>query len=304
MLSCFPIRVIAHNPFAMSPEKPQIVECPRDAMQGLHQLVPTAKKIEYLQALLRVGFHTLDFGSFVNPKAVPQMGDTAEVLQGLDLSQTRTRLLAIIANHKGAVMACEHPSVHVLGYPFSISETFQFRNTNRSVADSLALVKDLVAMTHDAGKELVVYLSMAFGNPYGDPWSTGLALEWAEKMASIGIHTLAMADTTGLAVQDDITAIFSGLAARMPEVNFGAHFHARPEERRMKLATAWEAGCRRFDVALQGYGGCPFAQDELVGNVATESLLAFLESIGEAPSLRADALESAQNIARTIFLSA
>jgi hydroxymethylglutaryl-CoA lyase len=213
-------------------------------------------------------------------------------------------LLAIVANLRGVEEACSHPKIHTLGYPFSISETFQLRNTNRKVTDSLSLVKEMAGLAQAAEKELVVYVSMAFGNPYGDAWSQEIALEWAEKIAGLGIRTLALADTTGLAEREDIAAIFSLAKQRMPEITFGAHFHSRPESRRSKLAAAWEAGCRRFDVAIQGFGGCPFAQDELVGNVSTESLLVYLESIGAAPDYRADALEAAQNIARTIFLPA
>jgi hydroxymethylglutaryl-CoA lyase len=254
----------------------KLIECPRDAMQGILHPIPTATKIAYLNQLLRVGFHTLDFGSFVSPKAVPQLADTAEVLQGLDLSTTSTRLLAIVANARGAEEAASHEAIRYLGYPFSISETFQLRNTRKTIGQSVDLVRDMQALCKDTGKELVVYISMGFGNPYGDPWSPALAADWVAQMVDLGVGIISLADTVGTASPDTIGPIFKALIPRFPEVEFGAHLHARPEERKAKLQAAWDGGCRRFDSALMGFGGCPFAEDELVGNIATETVVDWL----------------------------
>lgn len=279
----------------------QLVECPRDAMQGIGPFIPTETKIAYLNALLRVGFHTLDFGSFVSPKAVPQLADTAQVLAGLDLSGTDTRLLAIVANRRGAETACGYPEIHYLGYPFSISETFQQRNTRRSIVESLELVEQMQGLCAEYEKELVVYLSMAFGNPYGDPWSPAVAEYWVAELAGRGVKTLALADTIGVAEGQTIGGLFKALLTGFPAVTFGAHFHAHPAQRREKIAAAWEAGCRRFDVALQGFGGCPFAEDELVGNIATESLLSFCQEIGQDPGLDKVALAEASQWVPRVF---
>lgn len=279
----------------------QLVECPRDALQGLPQQIPTPQKVAYLNQLLRVGFHTLDFGSFVSPRAVPQMADTAEVLAQLDLTATDTRLLAIVANLRGAEAACAFPSITYLGYPFSVSDTFQQRNTRRSLADSVPLVAEIQALAQAHDKTLVVYLSMAFGNPYGDPWSPTLVADWAEHMAQMGIGIISLADTAGSAVPATIDQLFRTLIPRYPQVQFGAHFHAAPETRLPKIQTAWRAGCRRFDTTLLGYGGCPFAKDELVGNIATETFLAFCRQEGISLPLNAQALAQAQRLATGIF---
>ncbi|GAB4427395.1 MAG: hydroxymethylglutaryl-CoA lyase [Bacteroidia bacterium] len=270
-------------------------------MQGLHRQIPTAKKVAYLDSLLRVGFDTLDFGSFVSPRAVPQMADTADVLAALDLSQTRTRLLAIVANAQGAKDACRHAAIRYLGYPFSISETFQMRNTRRSVADSLVLVEELLELCQTHEKELVVYLSMAFGNPYGDPWTPDLVAHWTAQMAQRGVHTLALADTVGTADPETIGQLFHTLIPQFDSLTLGAHLHARPEDSQAKLVAAWEAGCRRFDVAMLGYGGCPFAKDELVGNIATGHLLDFLQQRQTPHSLDMEALAAASMQAAQIF---
>ncbi len=279
----------------------QITECPRDAMQGLADFIPTETKIQYLNALLRVGFDTLDFGSYVSPKAVPQMADTAEVLAGLDLSSTSTKLLAIVANRRGAESAAAQAAIHFLGYPFSVSETFQQRNTRKSMAESLDLVKDMLERCEGAGKELMVYLSMAFGNPYGDPWSPELVEEWAEKLVEMGVEHLALADTVGTADTESIQQLFTALLPRFPEVHIGAHLHAKPEERLGKIAAAYEAGCRSFDVAMRGFGGCPFADDELTGNVATESLLEFCDSRKVDTSIDRNAFMEAGQLALQVF---
>ena len=279
----------------------KIIECPRDAMQGIEHPIPTDLKIRYLNQLLAVGFDTLDFGSFVSPKAVPQMADTAEVLAGLDLEHTSTRLLAIVANLRGAEEACKHSEIHYLGYPFSISETFQIRNTRKTIVQSLNLVKEIQELCKLHDKELVVYLSMAFGNPYEDEWSTEILASWAGKMVDLGITTLSLADTVGSASPSQITPLFKQLIIRYPDCEWGAHFHATPQSRIAKIRAAYEGGCRRFDSALMGYGGCPFAKDELVGNISTESLLAFCEQEDLPTGLDSEEFARAAQIAVEVF---
>ncbi|MEO0469323.1 MAG: hydroxymethylglutaryl-CoA lyase [Bacteroidota bacterium] len=278
-----------------------ITECPRDAMQGIDPFIPTALKTRYLNQLLKVGFDTLDFGSFVSPKAIPQLADTAEVLAGLDLSQTDTKLLAIVANRRGAEAALSHPEIAFLGYPFSISETFQLRNTRKNIADSFKLVKEVQEMCVQKGKKLLIYISMAFGNHYGDPWSPELAEKWVHEMVGLGIDHIAMADTTGSADKTSIHDLFGKLLPRFPEVAIGAHFHAHPSQRLAKIKAAWDSGCRRFDVALQGFGGCPFAEDELVGNIATESLLTFCQQNNIDTKLDTSVLTEVAPIVQQVF---
>lgn len=278
-----------------------LIECPRDAMQGIDHPIPAELKIRYLNQLLRVGFDVLDFGSFVSPGAVPQMADTAEVLAGLDLADTRTKLLAIVANARGATAACSHAAIDYLGYPFSISETFQQRNTRKSIAESMQLVREMQALCVASGKDLVVYISMAFGNPYGDEWHPEVAEKWVAQIATAGVRTIALADTVGSADRAAIEHLFGTLIPRFPEVVFGAHFHAHPMARHEKLQAAWDQGCRRFDAALNGFGGCPFAEDELVGNISTQSLLAFLEQQGVDPGIVHAALRAAETIAWEVF---
>lgn len=284
------------------PEHLQLVECPRDAMQGLSKQIPTADKIAYLKQLLQIGFHTLDFGSFVSPKAVPQMADTAEVVDTLDTSGTDTQLLAIVANKRGAEMAVSYEKITYLGYPFSISETFQRRNTRKSIAESIPLVQEILGLCEKHRKELVLYLSMGFGNPYGERWSPEIVEEWAQKMVGWGVRIISLADTVGNAKIEDIRLLFQRLLVAYPHIQWGAHFHASPEESVPKLKAAWEGGCRRFDSALLGFGGCPFAEDKLVGNIATESLLPFLAEQGESPRLDQQALQKAISMANDIFL--
>jgi hydroxymethylglutaryl-CoA lyase len=279
----------------------KLVECPRDAMQGILELIPTATKIAYLNQLLKVGFDTLDFGSFVSAKAIPQLADTAEVLAGLDLAQTETKLLAIVANLRGAQEAVQHAEIRYLGYPFSISETFQIRNTKHTIAESVTLVEEMQALCAASGKELVVYISMGFGNPYGDAWSPELASGWVEKMVALGVRIISLADTVGTADAGTIGPLFQALIPRFPEVEFGAHFHASVQGRAAKLQAAWEGGCRRFDSAMLGFGGCPFAEDELVGNIATESLLEFLREKEALPVLDAAALNVSMVEASKLF---
>ncbi|MBP8823868.1 MAG: hydroxymethylglutaryl-CoA lyase [Flavobacteriales bacterium] len=263
--------------------KPQVklIECPRDAMQGIHPFIPTDLKVDYLNGLLGVGFDTIDIGSFVSPRAIPQLADTAEVLARIDLSATKSKLLVIVANERGAEAAVAQESVHYLGYPFSISETFQQRNTNTSIEGSWARTAHIAELARKAGKELVVYISMAFGNPYGDPWDADIALQWTDRLVKeLGVRIIALSDTVGVARPADVAAMFGALIPALPQVEFGAHLHARPDNWQAKTDAAWNAGCRRFDGALKGYGGCPMAEDDLVGNLATERFVHHLEAQG------------------------
>lgn len=278
-----------------------IVECPRDAMQGLKDFIDTDRKINYLNALLKVNFHTLDFGSFVSPKAIPQMRDTAEVLAGLDLSNSKTKLLAIVANERGGEQACSYDKISYLGYPFSVSEEFQRRNTNKSIDESLFLVERLHRMAHTSGKELVVYLSMGFGNPYGEAWSPDVVLKWSRVLADMGIRTLSVSDTVGVASVDSISQIFSLLIPALPHVTFGAHLHTLPYQWFEKIDAAYKAGCRRFDGAIRGFGGCPMAKDDLTGNLPTEKLISYMLSEQLPNNLNLLAFESAYNEALKIF---
>ena len=280
----------------------QLIECPRDAMQGLETFIPTAVKTAYLQQLLAVGFDTLDFGSFVSPRAIPQMQDTAAVLAGLDLEESHTRLLAIVANTRGAQSAAAYGAITYLGFPLSLSETFQQRNTHQSIPaawEEVARIQDLCVQNN---KKLVVYLSMGFGNPYGDPWDTGLVLSFAERMSRLQVPVISLADTTGLARPGDIAYLFGELVPAFPAIRFGAHFHSRPQDWQPKVDAAYQAGCRRFDGALLGFGGCPMAEDVLVGNLATENLIAYFENINLPLNLNHAALGEALKQARAIFL--
>jgi len=253
-----------------------LTECPRDAMQGIKPFIPTDVKVKYLQSLLRVGFDVLDFGSFVSHKAVPQMRDTHEVIQQLDLSDTKTKLLAIVANARGAEDALSYPQIDFLGYPFSISENFQVRNTNKTIEESLLVLDKIANRVQQVGKELVVYLSMGFGNPYGDPWSPSLVAEWVERLAQMGIRRISLSDTVGVAQPKTIITLFEHVLLAHPKLFFGAHLHAKPSEANAKIQAAYEGGCRAFDSAIRGLGGCPMAKDELTGNVPTEKLISFL----------------------------
>jgi hydroxymethylglutaryl-CoA lyase len=255
----------------------KIVECPRDAMQGLHDFIPTEKKIAYINQLLEVGFDTIDFGSFVSPKAIPQLVDTAAVLNGLKLNQ-QSKLLAIVANKRGAQDACQFDEIDYLGFPFSISETFQQRNTKSSIEQSLGRVEEIQNLCIQNNKKLVVYISMAFGNPYGDKWDIEIAANWSRKLSNdLGIEILALSDTIGVSNKDSIAQLFEGLIAELPQVEFGAHLHSTPADVEEKVAAAYTAGCRRFDGALKGFGGCPMAADELTGNMPTEEMKAYFD---------------------------
>ena len=272
-------------------------------MQGLPEFIPTATKTAYLNALLAVGFDTLDFGSFVSPKAIPQLRDTAEVLAGLNLSQTSTKLLAIVANRRGAETAVQNPEISYLGFPLSVSETFQRRNTNQSTAEALADVAAMHELCERSGKTLVAYLSMGFGNPYGDAWSPAIVTDFTGQLARLGVRIVALSDTIGASTAATIKPLFSALIPAFRAIEFGAHLHTTPTTWREKVSAAYEAGCRRFDGAIGGIGGCPMAADELTGNMATENLLAYLGEQAVATGLDMAAFSRAQALAATVFPS-
>ncbi len=257
-----------------------MIECPRDAVQGIHDFIPTEKKAEYLNLLLKVGFDILDFGSFVSPKAIPQLKDTAEVLERLDLSGSSTKLLAIIANERGAQDACKFKEISYLGFPFSVSEQFQLRNTNSTREQSTDRVKAILDLCAASNKKAVVYLSMAFGNPYGEEWNPEIVLEWAMKLQALGVDTMAVSDTIGSSDASSIKKLMCTLVKKLPGVELGVHLHSHPHNWQEKMQAAYDAGCRRFDGAIKGFGGCPMAKDDLVGNMATENIVRFLESAG------------------------
>ncbi|GGD92113.1 hydroxymethylglutaryl-CoA lyase [Planktosalinus lacus] len=282
-------------------QKIKIIECPRDAMQGIKDFIPTEKKIQYIQSLLRCGFDTIDFGSFVSPKAIPQMVDSAEVLSQLDLSKTQSKLLAIVANIRGAEDASIHPEIDYLGYPFSISENFQMRNTHKTIAESMVTLQEILNIANKKNKEVVAYLSMGFGNPYGDPWNVEIVGEWTEKLASMGIKILSLSDTVGSSTPDIISYLFSHLIPKFPQIEFGAHLHTTPGSWHEKVDAAYNAGCFRFDGAIQGFGGCPMAKDELTGNMPTEKLLSYFTAAKADTNVSWMSFESAHNEATKIF---
>ena len=278
----------------------KIIECPRDAMQGIKQFIPTAQKVQYIQSLLRVGFDTIDVGSFVSPKAIPQMVDTAAVLSQLNLSKTTSKLLAIVANLRGAKDACRYKEIDYLGYPFSISENFQMRNTHKTISESVYILQDILELANTNNKQVVVYISMGFGNPYGDPWNVDIVGEWTEKLSKMGVNILSLSDTIGSSNSKNIDYLFSNLIPLYPNIEFGAHLHTTPTSWFEKVNAAYNAGCKRFDGAIQGFGGCPMAKDELTGNMPTEKLLSYLTSKNNNP-LNAISFESAYNEASKIF---
>lgn len=259
----------------------KLIECPRDAMQGLHDFIPTDLKAAYINLLLQVGFDTIDFGSFVSAKAIPQLRDTSEVLAKLDLSTTKTKLLAIVANLRGVEEAIKHKSINYLGFPFSISETFQQRNTNSSITESLNTVEEMLNLCDQSNKTAVVYLSMGFGNPYGDEWNVEIVEKWADELVKRGVQILSLADTTGVSTPEKIKTILPPLIKKYNQTEIGIHLHSTPYTRLEKIEAAYNAGCVRFDSALKGFGGCPMATDDLTGNMATEDLIEFLQSKGE-----------------------
>ncbi len=281
----------------------KIIECPRDAMQGLHDFIPTEDKIQFLNALLKVGFHTLDFGSFVSPKAIPQLRDTSDVLKGLDLKDISTKLLAIIANERGARDACKFEAVDILGYPFSISETFQLRNTNATIGESLSRVKAIKEIADDNGKTLLIYISMGFGNPYGDEWNVNIVQHWVEELSEMGIDIFMLSDTIGVAEKESIAYLFSELIPPNPHTEFGAHFHTTPDTWFEKVDTAYQNGCLRFDGTIKGFGGCPMAQNDLVGNMPSERLIEYFEKQEITTGLNYDAYMKASQLAQNTIYS-
>mgnify|MGYP006429305549 FL=1 len=250
-------------------------------MQGIKPFIPTAQKVDYIQSLLACGFDTIDFGSFVSPKAIPQMRDTADVLSHLDLSQTQSKLLAIVANLRGAKDACRHKEIAYLGYPFSISENFQMRNTHKTIKESLDVLKSIVEVAEATNKKVVAYLSMGFGNPYGDPWNAEIVSYWTEKLVNMGIRIISLSDTVGVSQPADISYLYCSLIPSYPEVEFGAHLHTTPDQWFEKVDAAWKSGCKRFDGALKGYGGCPMAKDQLTGNMPTENMIDYFQKINK-----------------------
>ena len=270
-------------------------------MQGMKTFIPTTAKVNYLQFLLEVGFHTLDFGSFVSHRAVPQMLDTAKVLDQLDLSDTKTKLLAIVANLRGAETARCFEQIEYIGFPFSISENFQMRNTHKTISESLHTLEQIKELTDKCNKTLVVYLSMGFGNPYGDPWSIDVVSKWVERLAQMEVKIISLSDTVGQAVLKDISYLYSTLIPVFPSIEFGAHFHTHPNKAYDKLAAAFDAGCRRFDGTINGFGGCPMASDALVGNMPTEKLITFFADRGIQAGVHMTTFESAMNKTSELF---
>jgi hydroxymethylglutaryl-CoA lyase len=281
--------------------KVKIIECPRDAMQGIKTFIPTERKIDYIQSLLRVGYDTIDVGSFVSAKAIPQMQDSAAVITGLDLSNTKSKLLAIIANTQGAEAAVQYEQVRYLGYPFSISENFQMRNTHKTIAQSVVTLQEILNIASNEGKEVVAYLSMGFGNPYGDPWNVAIVGEWTERLAEMGVKIVSLSDTVGSSTPDVISYLFSNLIPQYTEIEFGAHLHTTPTKWFEKIDAAYKAGCTRFDGAIQGFGGCPMATDELTGNMPTEKMLSYFTAAKSDSGLNSLSFESAYNEATKLF---
>lgn len=279
----------------------KIIECPRDAMQGLDNFIPTDQKVAYLNQLLKVGFDTLDCGSFVSHKAIPQMRDTAEVLSRLNMSKSKSKLLAIVANQRGAEEACKFEQVSYLGFPLSISETFQQRNTNKSIAEALNTVNDIQELCVKHSKKQVVYISMGFGNPYNDPYDVTIVEQFTDILATLDIEIISLADTIGVSEPTQIEYLFKSLTRRFTKIEFGAHLHSTPTTRVEKIEAAYRSGCQRFDGAIKGFGGCPMAKDDLVGNMATETILSFLDAKQDAPPLDRHEFSVALAMADLIF---
>jgi len=287
----------------MESSRIKLVECPRDAMQGWKSMIPTPRKIEYIRSLLQVGFDCIDFGSFVSGKTIPQMADTAEVVRelGNDSRMINNKLLAIVANERGAVDAVQYDAIQYLGFPFSVSETFQLRNTNSSIAQSLLRVEEIHDLCIKNKKELVVYISMGFGNPYGDPYDEEIVFEWVNRLVAMDIGIISLADTVGLASAEQVNDVTRYLVESLPGTEIGVHLHSSPEGWREKLDAAFKAGCRRFDGALKGIGGCPMAEDELVGNMNTEWMITYFEEQGFSLNIDKTALEESLRLAAEIF---
>ena len=279
----------------------ELTECPRDAMQGLDDFIPTEKKVKYINQLLKVGFHTIDFGSFVSPKAIPQMADTKNVLKQLDLSSTSSNLLAIVANQRGAEEAILFDEIDYLGFPFSISETFQQRNTNSSIQESLERVERIQNLCIQNNKKLMLYISMAFGNPYGDAYNPEIAMEWTEKLQKLAITNIALSDTIGVSTVENISLLFSSLIKEFSQIKFGAHLHTTADKWREKVDAAYKSGCRKFDGAIKGFGGCPMAADDLTGNMPTENMLMYFNENKIHSNISMDEFAKAQLLADEIF---
>ena len=279
----------------------KVVECPRDAMQGFKKWIPTKNKISYIQSLLNVGFDVLDVGSFVSKRSIPQMKDSRKVLESLDLSSTTSKLLYIVANLRGALEACVYPEIDFLGFPFSVSENFQMRNTNKTINQSLEELKKIISVCMSNDKEVVVYLSMGFGNPYGDEWNYEVLEKWISVIKSIGVKTISISDTIGVANPKNIDIVFKNSIKKFHDIEFGAHFHTKPSNCFEKIDSAYKAGCRRFDAAIQGYGGCPMAADELTGNFPTEQLLTYFYQKKEILNINPLNFESSFNKASKLF---
>ena len=296
----------ANNTISQSPLKGSrglhLIECPRDAMQGWKRFIPTPKKIEYINALLKVGFDTIDFGSFVSPKAIPQMVDTKEVLKGLKVDKLKTKLLAIVANVRGAEEVVVFDEITYLGFPFSVSETFQQRNTNSSVEESLGRVEEIQKLCIKNNKQLVIYISMGFGNPYGDIYNEEIVMLWADKLTGMGVKIISMADTVGLATPAQVLSVLNKLIPQYPEIEIGVHLHSTVTNRKQKIDAALQAGCKRFDGALKGIGGCPMANNELVGNMNTEFMIPYFEEKNLLLDINKEALQHALNLANKIFV--
>ena len=281
--------------------KIKIIECPRDAMQGIKRWIPSDEKLSYLQSVLSVGFDVVDFGSFVSSRVIPQMKDTDYIINNLDTTNTNSKLLAIVANYRGAVVACNYSTISCIGYPFSISEIFQMRNSNKNISESFDDLKKIKSLIDAKNKKLVVYLSMGFGNPYGEPWNLEIIEKWIQGLNSIGVETISISDTIGTAKKSDINKIYSFLIPRYSEIEFGAHFHSKPNEWYEKVNEAYINGCKRYDGAIMGFGGCPMAKDDLTGNIPTEKLLSFFNSIKENTSINSLHFESCYNDALKLF---
>jgi len=280
----------------------QLIECPRDAMQGLTEFIPTTIKTEYINSLLNVGFDTIDFGSFVSPKAIPQLRDTAEVLNGLSLTEDSSKLLAIVANTRGANDAAAFSEISYLGFPFSISETFQQRNTNSSISAALGRVEEIQEICSKQNKALVVYISMAFGNPYGDEWDAEITAYWTEKLHKVmGVDIIQLSDTIGVSNPKNITYLFKHMIESFPSLTVGAHLHSTPDTIQEKVQAAYNAGCERFDGAIKGFGGCPMAKDDLVGNMATETMLDYFNKNNIKTGIDADAFKKAYTLSQSVF---
>ncbi|MDX5418547.1 MAG: hydroxymethylglutaryl-CoA lyase [Hymenobacteraceae bacterium] len=279
----------------------KIIECPRDAMQGLKDFIPTETKIDYINMLLKVGFDTIDFGSFVSPKAIPQMADTAEVLANLDLDNTKSKLLAIIANVRGAEEAASHKQINYLGFPLSVSETFQQRNTNKSIGEAMEQLGHIQDICGKHDKTLVTYISMGFGNPYEDPWDAETVIRFVQDLDKLGVKIISLSDTIGVSNPENITYLFTELIPAFKHIEFGAHLHTTPTTWEEKVDAAYKAGCRRFDGAIRGYGGCPMAKDELVGNMATENLVSYFENNGLNLGLNKHAFTAALAASGAVF---